>query len=116
MREYINGFDPNPQDDHNADGPVSDTDAFVNASAPDVYDDTLGCFGYFGCSRGKFWQRFTVTILYGPGKGKQFPVLIKVNGKQMNILTWQNNGRSATTSLDFPSQATLPGASTTPVQ
>jgi len=118
VREYINGFDPNPQDDHNADGSVSDTDAFVNAARPNTYDDTLGCPGGLSCQHGDFWQRFTVTILYGPDKGKQIPVLIKVNGNLMKALHWQNNGRDATTPLDpgLKGHSTLPGASTTPVQ
>jgi hypothetical protein len=47
---------------------------------------------------------------YFPDKGKQVPVLIKVNGNLMKALHWQNNGPNPTTSLDFPGSSTLPGA------
>jgi RHS repeat-associated protein len=106
VREYINGFDPGGEDE-NVDGSYSDTDKNVfDDYKPNQYDDELGCRGVI-CRSGDFWQRFTVTLLLGPDKGKQIPVLIKVNGQLMKALHWQNNGRTPTTSLEFPGP-TLP--------
>jgi hypothetical protein len=107
VREYIFGFDPGGED-NNADGTHSDKDKFVNNGGQ--YDDTLGCPGGLNCQRGDFWQRFTVTVLAGPDKGKQIPVLMKIGGTTMHILHWQNNGRDATTPLDpeFHGSPTLP--------
>jgi RHS repeat-associated protein len=109
VREYITGFDPGGED-NNADGTYSDKDTIVNNSPANQYDDTLGCPGGLNCQKGVFWQRFTVTMLWGPDKGKQVPVLIKVNGQLMRALHWQNNGPNPTMPLDFPGSSTLPGA------
>ena len=100
VKEYISGFDPGGED-NNADGTHSDKDTIVNNSPPNQYDDTLGYPGGLNCQHGDFWQRFTVTILTGPDKGTQMPVLMKIGGNPETALHWQNNGRDATTPIDF---------------
>ena len=107
-REYINGFDPGGED-NNTDGSHSDRDNVAFNSPPNQYDDTLGCPGGMNCQNGKFWQRFTVTLLNGPDKGTEVPVLMKINGVPQTAVHWQNNGRNATTPADVPG-ATLPGS------
>ena len=65
------------------------------------FNDGLGCPLRDCTGNSQFWQKFTVIVMNGPHKGESFPIMVRIDGHDFNVLTINEHGPNPSTVNDF---------------